>query len=99
MEQNFNPGLALIGLSGTRPRGILKNTYTSDKFHQKALNCKLNRQTEIAMCFKEGWPCEHTIHPHDASMKVMKPNGYITIKLYKVTEAQTTTTAKIVLRK
>ena len=25
MEQNFNPGLALIGLSGTRPR-VLKMT-------------------------------------------------------------------------
>ena len=97
MEQNFNPGLALIRLSGTGPRRIMKNT--SNTFHQKALNCKRNRQSEIAMCFKEGAECEHTIHTYNASMKVMKPKGYITIKLYKVTEAHTTTMAKIVLRK
>ena len=47
VEQNFNPGLALVGLSGTRTRRALKNT--SNKFHQKALNCKQNRQIEIAM--------------------------------------------------
>ena len=38
----------------------------------------------------------HTIHTYNASMKV-KPKSYITIKLYKVVEAHTTTTAKIVL--
>ena len=38
----------------------------------------------------------YTIHTYNASMKV-KPKSYITIKLYKVAEAHTTTTAKIVL--
>ena len=38
----------------------------------------------------------HTIHTYNASMKV-KPKSYITIKLYKLVEAHTTTTAKIVL--
>ena len=38
----------------------------------------------------------HTIHTYNASMKV-KPKSYITIKLYKVVEAHTTTMAKIVL--
>ena len=47
MEQNFNPGLTLIRLSGTRPQRVMKNT--SNKFHQKALNCKQNRQIEIAV--------------------------------------------------
>ena len=36
------------------------------------------------------------IHTYNASMKV-KRKSYITIKLYKVAEAHTTTTAKIVL--
>ena len=52
VEQNFNPGLALIRLSGSRNRRVMKNT--SNKFHQKALNCKRKRQIEIAMCFQEG---------------------------------------------
>ena len=61
MEQNFNPGLTIIRLSGTRTRRVKKNT--SNKFHQKALNYKWNRQIEIAMCFKEGAGlCAHNTH-------------------------------------
>ena len=52
VEQNFNPGLMLIRLSGIRTQRVIKNT--SNKFHQKALNCKRNRQIEIVMRFKEG---------------------------------------------
>ena len=44
--------IMLIRLSGTRTQRVMKNS--SNKFHQKALNGKRNRQIEIAMCFKEG---------------------------------------------
>ena len=66
-EQNFNPGLTLISLSGTGPRqetSLMKRVYTFTHFGrlQKAFyHNSVNKNFEVEICLQQCFLWRHTI--------------------------------------